>query len=103
MARLVDGQPQTIVYSLTGQGELTLEEESGESTRSLSELADYLSLSGIELRSLDVSQVSRVPVDADAVIVAGPRTAYDKNDLAKLDAYFKHGGGGFVLFDLIQF
>ncbi len=102
LARLADGEPPTVVYCLTGHGELSLDAEGEDSTRSVSELAAYLQSAGIELRPLDLVSATHVPADADVVWLAGPQTEFDAADAAKLETYFKHGGSGLLLFDLIQ-
>ena len=102
LSRLSSGRPQAIVYCLTGHGELSLEDEAPESTHSMSELAKLFRLADIELRLLDLTGGATIPTDADAVILAGPQSALAADDVAKLETYFKHGGSGLLLFDLVQ-
>lgn len=101
LQRLSSNRPQTIVYYLTGHGELFLDEEASTSVRSASELADRLSLADMELRPLDLSIAAAVPSDADIVLIAGPRQAIAQSEATKLDTYFKHGGSGLMLIDLV--
>ncbi|QDT49309.1 ABC-type uncharacterized transport system [Symmachiella dynata] len=102
LARLAEGQPQVKVYCLSGHGEASLVAEGPDSTRSLSELADYLRMGGVQMELLDLSQATHVPADADVVLLAGPQAEYAAADAAKLETYFKHGGSGLLLLDFVQ-
>jgi len=102
LVRLVEGQPQVKVYCLSGHGEASLISEGADSTRSLSELADYLRMGGVEMQTLDLRQATHIPADADVVLLAGPQAEFDAADEAKLEMYFKHGGSGLLLLDLVQ-
>ncbi len=102
LARLVSDKPQTIVYCLTGHGELTLEPAAAESRRSMSALCDLLRAVDIETRPLDLTGDAPIPADADVVLIAGPQTALSAAEANKLETYLKHGGSGLMLLDLVQ-
>lgn len=77
------------VYFETGHTEY---EAVGVSEIGLSGAYFVLPSVGILTETLDLSQVSEVPADADALIIAGPLNPFTEEDVAKIAAYVEHGG-----------
>lgn len=100
LVRLTSGRKQTVVYVLTGHGELSLDDDEPESRRGLGVLAGQWRELDIELRPLDLRIESRVPADADLVLLAGGELPLTQPEIEALRRYWKHRGRGMVLCDL---
>ncbi|MFH1810722.1 MAG: Gldg family protein [Pseudomonadota bacterium] len=80
---------QRRVYFLLGHGEASIDdqEESG-----LHATAEDLRAEGIEVLSLNLIELSAVPDDATAIVVAGPRSSLLAPELEVLSTYLGRGG-----------
>ena len=77
------------VYLTSGHGELELADEG---PGGLSRLRSALVEEGLEVVPLPLAVAGRVPEDARAVIVAGPRTAFVPTELEALRTWLEAGG-----------
>lgn len=102
LSRLKSGRRQTIVYCLTGHGELSLGDTSTDSRRGLGTLARQLREVDCELRPLALQAEQRIPPDADLVLVAGLDQPFSADEAARLRSYLLHGGRAILLFDLVH-
>jgi hypothetical protein len=100
LVRLSGGRKQTIVYVLTGHGELALDDDEPASRRGLGVLAARWRELDIDLRPLELRAAQRVPVDADLVLIPGGDQPLAANEIDALARYWAHGGRGLVLCDL---
>lgn len=100
LVRLTSGKKQTVVYVLSGHGELSLEDDEPQSRQGIGELARRWRELDIELRPLDLTTAARVPVDADVVLLAGGDQPFSEREIDALRRYWIHGGRGLVLSDL---
>ncbi|HTI50497.1 MAG TPA: GldG family protein [Planctomycetaceae bacterium] len=100
LVRLTGGHKQTIVYVLTGHGELALDDDEPESRRGMGILAARWRELDIDLRPLDLRSVERVPADADIVLVPGGDQPLSAGEIDALRRYWTHGGRGLALCDL---
>ena len=103
-----------VAYFVTGHGETYYDPEAPESDMSLSmsALADLLTERGMEIRTLDIAAVERVPEDCALLIINCPTSdfvtdpdQYDRfdyvSDLEKLDRYLVSESGA-VIFNKAQ-
>lgn len=102
LARLSAEQPRTIVYVLTGHGELILDDIEPSSPRGLGLLVRQLTALDNEVRALDLSAIPRVPADADVVLIAGPTQPYSSAEAGLLKDYLGSGGRALILADFIR-
>jgi ABC-type uncharacterized transport system involved in gliding motility auxiliary subunit len=100
LVRLTTGRRQTVVYALSGHGELSLDDEDESSRRGLGVLLAQWRELDIEVRSLDLRTTPRVPADAGLVLAAGGDQPYAPAEIEALRRYWMHGGRGLVLCDL---
>jgi ABC-type uncharacterized transport system involved in gliding motility auxiliary subunit len=81
----VTGTKQRIIYFLTGHGE---SEISGDYDSARSGLRDNL----FQVAQLDLLRFGRVPDNAAALVIAGPRQPISASELAILEEYLQQGG-----------
>ncbi len=86
---------KTVVYFTQGQGELKLTDFAPDSEDGASTLKDKMERSNYEAKELKlgVGGEEKVPDDAGAVVVAGPRRALSKQALDALRAYLNPAEG----------
>ncbi len=77
------------VYFTIGHNELTCKSKEAEG---LSTFCDSLTYTNYELAELDLMKEQAVPADADVVIVAGPDSAFLKEEVDRLGKYLDNGG-----------
>ncbi len=99
LSRLIGGVESMQVYCLTGHGELAIEDDAVESRQGMGVLATRLRGNGCRVESLDLGIVSRVPADADLVIIAGALGETPPVEIEKLRRYFGQGGRGLILME----
>src|SRR5262249_26278130 len=83
------GARRSVLYVARGEGEANLERSDASG---YSGLATALQTEGYVLRDLVMPALERVPDDAAAVLVLGPRRALRDTALAALEAYLERGG-----------
>lgn len=77
------------VYFTIGHNELTCKSKEADG---LSLFCDTLTLTNYELAELDLMRESKIPDDADVVIVAGPDSAFLPEEVKRLSDYLDRGG-----------
>ena len=85
------------VYFSSGHGEASL--ESAERGRGLSDAKQLLERDNLSVATWESLGKDAIPADADAVIVAGPRTAFLPPEADALAKYLAAGGHAFLLLD----
>ena len=85
------------VYFSSGHGEASL--ESAERGRGLSDAKQLLERDNLSVAKWESLGKDAIPADADAVIVAGPRTAFLPPEADALAKYVAAGGHAFLLLD----
>ena len=83
------------VYFLSGHGEATLEAEEGGLSQAVSSLEDK----GYKVQSLNLAQVSQVPQDAGAIVIANPQRALLPGEVKALQDYLNAGGRLLLMLD----
>ena len=86
---LVEGKP-SVVYFLTGHGEMSLDDAS--SFDGAGKLKPFIERSNIELRSLNLLDTGKVPEDADAIVVIGPRQSLANFEVEAISRYLQANG-----------
>ncbi|MBM3215514.1 hypothetical protein FJZ36_11435 [Candidatus Poribacteria bacterium] len=92
-------QDETLkVYFTTGHDERPIDEYA---RNGYSDAAETLRRQNYELAKLALRATNpmAVPADASAVVIAGPRLAFEPGEIQALDAYIEHGGRVLALFD----
>ncbi len=102
LSRLSSGKQQSVIYYLTGHGELDPAKNDPRSPRGMGTLASRLRMLDCELRPLDLQTAQRVPSDADLILLAGPEQPFSANEADALGVYLKHGGKALLLFDAVH-
>jgi ABC-type uncharacterized transport system involved in gliding motility auxiliary subunit len=92
--RVVSDRRSQVFFTL-GHGELPLQGDQN----SLSQAAAALKLKNIFPEPLNLIQVGKVPEQADAVIIAGPKQAFLPAEDKLLQAYLKGGGSLLLMVD----
>jgi ABC-type uncharacterized transport system involved in gliding motility auxiliary subunit len=85
------------VYFLTGHGERDPEnfnERDGYST-----IANYIKRDNITVQKWNLLEQQKLPTDAGAILVAGPRQPFSEPELALLDDYLKNHGRVLMMLD----
>lgn len=97
LLRLTTRRSPTI-YFLAGHDERRVDDEG---PLGLSGVVRTLEKQNYAVRTLTLRSTNplRVPSDADALVVAGPRLPYDPEEVAALEAYAREGGRFLLLFD----
>ena len=85
------------VYFSSGHGEASL--ESAERGRGLSDAKQLLERDNLSVAKWESLGKDAIPVDADAVIVAGPRTAFLQPEADALAKYVAAGGHALLMLD----
>lgn len=101
LSRLVSGRRQTIVYVLTGHGELALDDAAPNSSRGMGTLRQHLKQVDCELRPLDLRHIPHIPKDADLLLLAGPEQPLSEAETSRLRSFLLHGGRALCLFDFV--
>jgi ABC-type uncharacterized transport system involved in gliding motility auxiliary subunit len=86
---------QTQVYFLQGHGEGALAGGRGGFAQALSGL-DTKSIVG---KPLNLTQTGKIPADASAIVVAGPKRALFEAEVKALEIFLQQGGGLLLLID----
>lgn len=94
--RAVTSSATARVYITSGHGEL---ETSDEGAGGLSRLKAAMVDEGLEVVPLPLAAAGRVPEDARAVVVPGPRTPFAAGEAELLRAYLEGGGRALVLLE----
>ncbi|MCK6547906.1 GldG family protein [Myxococcota bacterium] len=83
-------RPQRKIYFLTGHGEPSIDDDKSET--GYAKVANDLRDEGYEVAAISLLDRDVVPVDASAVILAGPRSPLFPNETAALKAWLDRGG-----------
>jgi ABC-type uncharacterized transport system involved in gliding motility auxiliary subunit len=86
-----------VVYFTSGHGERAL---SGDDPLSYTALRGEIEKQGYSVKELSLMSEGKVPADAAAVVVAGPKTAFFPKELEVLSAWLAAGGRAAFAFDL---
>ncbi|MCZ7645241.1 MAG: Gldg family protein [Planctomycetota bacterium] len=92
--RLLLNPAARAVYVAHGHGERTVAELTG--------FVEALRKQNYDVRGLDLAAAPRVPDDASALVLCGPRETYRPAAVAALQAYLERGGRLFLLVDPVQ-
>ncbi len=87
---------QPVVYFVTGHGERSLEEY-GDGSGGYSRIGALLARDNMDVRPLSLAEAGRVPANASAVIVAGPRSRLSQAECDLLAKYLEGNGRLLVL------
>ena len=82
------------VYFVTGHNELSIDERGG---KGISLFKDSLEKEVYEAKTLDFAKDKSVPMDAAAVVVAGPEKPFAPQELEILKTWLNNGGRAFIL------
>lgn len=88
---------QPVVYVLAGHGERQIDDF--DERAGLSALARLIRRDNAELRPIRLQPGQGIPEDADALLVAGPRTLMPPSDLDSIRAYLRRSGRALLLLD----
>ena len=88
---------QTKVGFVTGHSEHKASDQGGQ--WGYSKFAIMLQQKGFLLQEVSLAGTNAIPADCRLLVVAGPRTPYGPNELAKLRDYLGTGGNLFALFN----
>jgi ABC-type uncharacterized transport system involved in gliding motility auxiliary subunit len=94
--RAVGSDERARIYVVAGHGESEINDEG---RAGLSRLARALAEEGFETVPLPLAVVGRVPEDARAVVVVGPRTQWLPAETKAIDTYLAAGGRALVLLE----
>lgn len=90
-----------VVYFLSGHGEKDIDNfENG--PEAYSDVRERLERDNIDVRTLNLEQTRRVPEDADALVVAGPRTRIAQPEIDLLRHYMNERGRMMVMVDVMS-
>lgn len=101
MIRLVSPGARA-VYFLQGHGEPTLD-SGGDATNSFSTAKSTLESKNYTVNALNLAQDKKIPDDALAIVIAGPKKPITDQEASLLKDYVDKGGSLVVLEDPIQF
>jgi ABC-2 type transport system permease protein len=82
-----------ILYSTTGHGELSCSDKSEEG---LSSMCERLAGLNYQVRELDLTKTTSVPLDATAVLILGPTTGFLVAEARQLEEFLNKGGSLFL-------
>jgi ABC-type uncharacterized transport system involved in gliding motility auxiliary subunit len=85
------------VYFLTGHGEH--DPEDFDEREGYSELARYIKRDNITIAKWNLLEKQALPVDAGAIVIAGPRQTFTDPEINTLDQYLKNKGRLLILLD----
>ena len=88
---------QTKVGFVTGHGEHKASDTGGQ--WGYSKFANILQQKGLLLQEIPLAGTNSIPADCRLLIIAGPRTPYSRDELAKLREFVGTGGSLFTLFN----
>jgi ABC-type uncharacterized transport system involved in gliding motility auxiliary subunit len=89
-------EKQRTIYFTTGHGEMPLEAAGAREGRSVSLVVGEMKRLGTESKTLDLSQVTNVPLDCDVLIVAGARRAFLPAEIEKIEDYLRGERGNLI-------
>ncbi|HWQ84793.1 MAG TPA: Gldg family protein [Anaerolineales bacterium] len=95
LVRLMNPQA-SVVYFLTGHGELS-PEDTGD--RSFSQVKRLLVSKNYAVNTLSLLGTNAIPEDATAIVIAGPTTALTQAEVDLISAFQANGGGLVVLYE----
>lgn len=78
-----------VLYFTTGHQELSCLDSTAEG---ISEICNKIKNQNYEIKDLDLTKVSKVPVDANSVIILGPISGFLKQEVNILQNYLNQGG-----------
>lgn len=84
------------VYFLTGHGERSIGDGGVEGVKSLAQALEKVSLRVGELNLFDKKVV---PIDADVLVMAGPKSPYILSEMEVIEKFLKRGGGIMIAVD----
>jgi len=90
-----------VVYFLTGHGEKEIDNFE-DVPQGYSDVREKLESDHIDVRSLNLEQVRKVPEDAAALVIAGPRTRISQPEVDLLRKYMNDAGRLMVLVDVMN-
>jgi hypothetical protein len=88
---------QTKVGFVIGHGEHKASDTGGQ--WGYSKFANILQQKGLLLKEIPLAGTNSIPADCRMLIIAGPRTPYSRDELAKLREFVGTGGSLFTLFN----
>lgn len=92
LLELVEGKPQKL-YLTTGHGEVEVKTaERPEKPEEATVFADYLKRSNIKFEVVKLLDVERVPEDATALMIIGPRQDFSDREIELLGNYWQNKG-----------
>lgn len=92
----VSAKDKNKIFFLTGHGEMRLDDV--DPLRGLSELNNFLRERNYMLATLDLSVTSKVPEDADLVVVPAPQASLLPEEVEKLRRYMSERNGRTIVF-----
>jgi ABC-type uncharacterized transport system involved in gliding motility auxiliary subunit len=95
LIRLISGKTNT-VYFLSGHGEY---DPMSAGERSYSQVRRILEGKNYRIQTLNLLTVSAIPVDADVLVIAGPRKPLSENEVSLVQEYVGNGGKLLALLD----
>jgi WD40 repeat protein len=93
LVRVLSGEPRK-VYAITGHGERSITEATGEGYRQADQA---LTNANFEVESLNLLEEGSVPEDADMVMIPGPMGQFAQPEVDALVAYLDGGGSLFMM------
>ena len=96
LLELVEGKPQKL-YVTSGHGEAELRSGQPQNPDDAVIVAEYFKRSNIKYEPLRLLDVERVPEDATAILVFGPKQDLSDREIELLDGYWNNKGRVFVL------
>ncbi len=85
------------ILALAGHGELTI--DSGDMYTGMKEAADALRQDQYEIKPLYLFREREVPSECDVLLVAGPQSALQQDEIEKIEHYLESGGSLVVMLD----
>jgi hypothetical protein len=92
--KYVTSEKTPVVYFTTNHNEIDVDSQ-------YSTLKSFLEKNNYLTKSLDLLTISKVPEDAELVVVASPKSDLTLAESDKMEAYFKNGGKAIFLFDYL--
>jgi len=85
------------IYFLTGHGER--DPEDFDQRTGYSEIARYIKRDNITVEKWNLQEKQALPTDANAIVIAGPRTPYSQTEVNALEQYLNHRGRLLIMLD----
>ncbi|MCC6356776.1 MAG: GldG family protein [Verrucomicrobiae bacterium] len=95
IASLVSGRRKKI-YFTTGHGEADV---SSKEDGGLSQLGDNIGRDNADVASLNLLIQQQVPQDADVLVIVGPRSPFQPQEIELLNGYISRGGNLLIMLD----